>query len=149
VVFGERCFEANHWRKKTAVAANSGGRDSLDDVPVCGINNRGGTMSTGECKLLLLQAFQTGRRATNELISIACHAAMSLRPAPGSPADLMASDPASSFRNSKYPRYITNSGWAHCAPAAALSFLQHRSLGERYPQYLHAGRDRFTHHGGR
>jgi hypothetical protein len=70
-------------------------------------------VSTGEWKLLLLQAFQAGRRATNELISIACHAAMSLRPAPGSPADLMASDPALRLRISKYPHYITNSGWGH------------------------------------
>jgi hypothetical protein len=38
VVFGERCFEANHWRKKTAIAANSGGRDLLDDLPVRGID---------------------------------------------------------------------------------------------------------------
>jgi methionine-rich copper-binding protein CopC len=82
----------------------------------------------GEWKLLLLQAFQTGRRATNELISMACHAAMRLRPAPGAHADLMASNPAIRVRNTKYPHYITNSGWA-ITPAAGLSFLQHRSLG--------------------
>jgi hypothetical protein len=83
VVFGERCFEANHWRKKTAIAANSGGRDLLDDLPVCGIDAAEELCGRGEWKLLLLQAFQTGRRATNELISIACHAVMSLRPALG------------------------------------------------------------------
>ena len=63
--------------------------------------------------MLLLQAFQSARRASNELISIACHGAMNLRPAPDSLADLMASDPAPHPRNSKYPHYITNSDWGH------------------------------------
>jgi hypothetical protein len=133
VVFGERCFEANHWRKKTAVAANSGGRDSLDGLPICGIDNRRRTTSTGEWKLLLLQAFETGRRATCELILIACRAAPSLQPAPGSPADLMASVPALRLRNSKYPDYINEFRLGQLYPPLDCHFynIDHLAIGIR------------------
>ena len=106
MVFGDRCFEANHWRKKTALAANSGGRDLLDGLPLCGTDTADVLCGRGEWKLLLLQAFQTGRRATNGLISIACHAAMSLRPAASSRAHFLASDPGPRFPNSNHTRSL-------------------------------------------
>jgi hypothetical protein len=38
VVFGDMALKLTHWRKKTALAANSGGESLLDDLPVCGSN---------------------------------------------------------------------------------------------------------------
>jgi hypothetical protein len=38
VVLGDMALKLTHRRKKTALAANSGGENLLDDLPVCGSN---------------------------------------------------------------------------------------------------------------
>jgi hypothetical protein len=75
VVFGKRCFEANHWRKKTALAANSGGRDLLDGLPVCGTNTAE-VQGTGEWKLHFLQSYRTDRFPICRLMRAAHRAAL-------------------------------------------------------------------------
>jgi hypothetical protein len=46
VVIGDIALKLTHRRKKTALAANSGGESSLEDLPVCG-SNTAQVLSTG------------------------------------------------------------------------------------------------------